>query len=286
VLTALSSALMPLPRAGLLRQLFIPFPAQSTRVIFLALLVQNSIHLAIFVGVGLAVAHKLGMGAPLLEALFRHEPIRGHVRAAIIPIALTVAVLLAASMLARASLFRPKRAQDSAAIDEWANSPAAAEVFAEIQKLGLGASKPITRPALEILNLAGAVGGELKGRLFEVSVIILLLVQICGGYKTITDRPMVWFAVLIVALVHTAENVLIVRMNTVLILNIFRNYGLPHELTPIWLASAQTGLRVIPSAFALGLLYVYCGIEASIVASYLAAVISPLLTTFWLTHFT
>jgi hypothetical protein len=285
-ITALSIMLTSLPPAGLARQLFIPIHTDSTPIIFIALIVQKSIQLGIFVGVGLTVARKIGLGAPLLEAWFRHEPIRPLLRSAVLPIALTIAVLVAASALARASLFRPKRTQDSAAASEFANSQTGATAFEELQKLGLVSSKPITKFSLEVLNLAGAIGGELEGRLFEVSVIILLLIQILGSRKTIADRPIVWIAVLMVAVFRTMENELIVRQNTILVLNIFRDFGLPRELPSIWSGSAQTGLRVIPSAVALGLLYTYCGIEASIAASFCASVIFPLFTGFWLTHFT
>jgi hypothetical protein len=221
-----------------------------------------------------------------LEALFHREPIRPLLRSAMLPIALTIVVLVAASALARASLFRPKRTQDSVAASEFANSQAGATAFEGIQKLGLVVSKPITKVSVEVLNLAGAVGRELEGRLFEVSVVILFLIQIFGGRKTIADRPLVWVAVLIVAVFRTAENELIVRQNTMLVLNIFRDFGLPRELPSIWSGSVQTGLRIIPSAVALGLLYIYCGIEASIVASFCGSIISSLLTMFWLTHFT
>jgi hypothetical protein len=285
-ISALSIALSPFPPAGLARQLFIPVHTDSTAIIFLALTAQTSIQLGVFVGVGLTIARKIGLGAPLLEAWFRHEPIRPLLRSAILPTELTIAVLVAASAFARASLFRPKRAQDSAAASEFANSQTGAKAFEEIQKLGLTSNKPITKVSLEVFRLAGAVEGELKGRLFQVSVVILFLIQIFGGRKTIADRPIVWVAVLIVAVFRTAENELILRQNTILVLNIFRDFGLPRELPSIWSGSVQTGLRVIPSAVALGLLYIYCGIEASIVASFCASVISPLLTMFWLTHFT
>jgi hypothetical protein len=284
-ITALSMTLAPLPPAGLARQLFIPLHTNSTAIVFTGLLVQKSIQLAIVVGVGLVVAHKIGLGAPLLEAWLRKEPIRPLLRSAILPIALTIVVLVAASALARASLFRSKRTQDSAAVSEFANSQAAGKAFEEMEKLGLMSSKPISKAAVGVFNLAGAIGGELQGRLFEVSVIILLLIQISEGRKTIADRRIVWIAVLIVAVFRTAENELIVRQNTILVLNIFRDFGLPRELPPILSTSAQTGLRVIPSAVALGLLYISCGIEASIVASFCASIISPLFTAFWLAHF-
>jgi hypothetical protein len=280
-----SLALVHLPSAGLARQLFIPLHTNSATVIFVALVVQKSIQLAIFVAVGLMAAHRCGLGAPLLEAWLKHEPIQPHFRAAIIPVALTVAVLLAVSALARAPLFHPKLTQDSSAVDEWANSPAAAGAFAQMEKLGLTGSGPISRFSLGISQFASAVGGEIEGRLFEVSVILLLLLQVGRGDKNVADLPLILIAVLIVALVRTAESVVTVRERTALVFNILGVYGLPRQLEPIWLSSAQTGLRVIPSATALGLLYVYHGIECSIAANFCVAVISPLLTMFLLTHF-
>jgi hypothetical protein len=240
--------------------------------------------MAVCVGVGLIVAHKLGLGAPILEAWLRREPVRPRLLAALLPIAFAVVVIVGASMVSRASLFAPKRTQSSADALALANSPQMNEAFEALNRLGLGSSGSFSWIAAEVMKLEGAVTGELQGRLFEVSVLVLLL-QICGRRKLYGRNHLFWIAVLIVAVFRTAENIVLVHQNTVLVMGVVRDFGLPYAIPSIWSGALRTSMRVVPAGLALGLLYVYAGIEASILASFCAAVISPLLTMFWLTHF-
>jgi hypothetical protein len=284
-LAVLSFSISSLPWGLVRRELWFPFPFQSYGLIATVLVVQSGVKLAIFVGGGLVVARKLGLGAPVLDAWFRLEPVRPRLRAALIPIVITVLVILGSSALARASWLRPKRAPDPAIASEQLSSPEAAQAFDEIEKLGLVGTKPLTWISAAVLHLYGSIEGELDARLFETSVLIFLLVQISGARQTIKKWQMVWVAVLVVALFRAVENVAVLHQNSMFVLNIFRKYGVIYDTAPIWLTAVRTGLRVVPSATALGLLYVYYGIEASIVANFCAALASPLLNMFWLAHF-
>lgn len=283
-LSALSAALVPLGPALISRLLFIPFQAKSTFLLLLALIIQNSLQLAVCVGVGLVVAHKLGLGAPILEAWLRREPIGPRLLPILLPTAIAVVVIVGASAISRAPLFSLKRTQTSADALALANSPQMDEAFEPLNKLGLGSSGQLSWFAAEVMQLEGAVNGELQRRLFEVSVLVLLL-QICGSRKLIGRNHHFWIAVLIVAVFQTVENVVLVHRNTVLVMNVFRDFGLPYAIPSIWSGAPRTTVRLVPAGIVLGLLYIYVGIEASILTSFCAAVISPLLTMFWLAHF-
>jgi hypothetical protein len=283
-LSALSAALVHLGPANISRLLFIPFHAKSTFPLLFALIIQNSLQLAVCVGVGLVVAHKLGLGAPILEAWLRREPIGTRLFRILLPTALAVVVIVGASAISRAPLFSPKRTQNSADALALANSPQMDGAFEALKRLGLGSSGRISWFAVEVMQLEGAVTGGLQGRLFEISVLVLLL-QICGSRKLIGGNHLFWIAVLIVAVFRTVESVALVHQNTVVVMNVFRDFGLPYDIQPIWSVALRTSVRLVPSGLVLGILYVYVGIEASILASFCAPVISNLLTMFWLDHF-
>jgi hypothetical protein len=281
----LQVALIRMPSSVIARQLLIPIPTKSSFLVLVATVIQDCIWLAIVIGVGLIVAHKIGLGAPLLEAWLKREPVRQRSRGSLIPIGITIIVLVGASALAGASWFRPKRAQNAAITDGLLKSPEAEKALNELEQLGLGGGAPLTQLSEGILNLNQALESELNGRLFEVSVVILLLVQVSPRESSSKSWQIIGIAVLLVGAFHAVENVITAHQNTLLIANVFHKYGLPHDIPPMGPAFARTGMRVIPSAAALGLLYVYCGVEASFVANFCATVLSRLLTIFWLTHF-
>lgn len=278
-------ALTRTPSSVIARQLLIPIPTKSLFLLLVATTIQSCLSLAIVIGVGLIVAHKIELGAPILEAWLRREPVRRRLRGSLVPIGITIIVLVGVSALAGASWFRPNRAQSMAAAEEFLKSPNAENAWNELQQLGLAGGAPLTPLSVVILNLNGAIVGELNGRLFEVSVVILLLMQFLPSESRSKTWRIVWVAVLLVGIFHTVENVMMAHQNTVLIANIFHKYGLPLDVPPLGQAFVRTGVGVVPSAAALGLLYVYCGIEASFVASFCATVLSHQLTMFWLTHF-
>jgi len=282
---ALALPLMHLPPAGLARQLFLPFHSESTWLMLIAVIMQDSIQLAISIGVGLVAAHRLGLGAPVLEAWLRGEPVGPYVRAPIVPILLTGVVLVVCSTLANSSALHPNRTQDRAAANEMLYSPARAKVVEQIDKLGLAGTKSIAPVSLMIYYPANAMSGEPTTQLFEVSVIALLLVQLFGSSNPVVDRKFFWAAILIVALIHTAHYLFMQHESTLLYSGLFKDLGLPFRADPFRVIAARASVSIIPMGVALGLLYVRYGVEASILASISTAVTSHFFTTFWFTHF-
>lgn len=116
-------------------------------------------------------------------------------------------------------------------------------------------------------------------------MIALLLVQIFRNSKTILNNGILRGAILLVALIATVEAVLVERGNTLIVMNIFQSSGLPERFVPIWLETLRASLRIFPTAIALGLIYVYYGIESSIVANICSAAASHFFLLFWMTHF-
>jgi hypothetical protein len=272
-------------KAMLARQLWIPLHTQSMALIVLAAVVQAFVGLAIVTGVGLVAARQIGLGAPVLEAWFRHQPIRPLVKAPLLPILLTMLLYSGCTLLANSSWLHPNRKQDATFATQLANSPMADKANKELEQLGLVGTKRLTFASLIISDLAGEVGGEIDRRLFEVSVIALLLVQIFRNLKTIPSKRLLWAAILIVALISTLEAVAVERGNTLSVISILQSSGIPDRVIPIWLATLRSGLRIFPTSIAIGLIYVNYGIESSIVANISSALAANFFLLFWMTHF-
>lgn len=281
---ALSLLLAHFPPAGLERLLLIPFHSQTTRALLVALIIQNSIHLAIAVGVGLVAAHHVGLGAPVLEAGLRGEPVSPYLRTPVRSILLTVLLIVACTLLSNSSMLRPNRQKDTIAANEIANSPASAKLNEQLDKLGLVSTTPYTVTSLALSYLSGAIGGELDARLFELSVIILLFVQMFGKPKIIANRRFFWAAILIVALIHTTYNLWARHENTLMIADVFRGLGLQLRVDPYWLLATRASIPIFPPSLAFGWLYSRYGIESAIVASFAGAIISHWFIELWLLH--
>jgi hypothetical protein len=284
-LETLAIRLSAMSPAGLARELVIPLHIQSAAFIELLLLAQNAIHLAIAVGVGLVAAHKAGMGAPILEGWFRRQPIGALMRASILPIVLTVVIYVACATFANSSLFRPTQKLNVEAVSRLANSPEADKAFEEMQRLGLAGTGRVSELSITVSDLANATAGEINRRLLEVSVFVLLFVQIFGYRKTPVDFRLLWIAALIVALFATVESVWIARENTLLVDRIFHGVGLPLQIGSIWWVAVRRAAQMIPTGIALGLLYGCYGIESAIIASFCGAGASHLFVVYWLIHF-
>ena len=282
---ALSDFLSHFPAAALERLLWIPIHSQSARALLIALIAEHSIHLAIAVGTGLIVAHRLGLGAPLLEAWLRGEALSPYSHAPVRPILLIVVLILACSMLSNSSMLHPNRKQDTLAATAVASSPARAKLYEEIDKLGLTATTPYTQTSLAVSYIAGAIGGELDSRLFQLSVILLLLIQIFGDPKTTADRKFLWAAILIAALINTAYNLWARHQDTLLMSELFKTFGLPFRVDPYWLSATRASIPIFPPGLALGWLYSRYGIEAAILASFCGALTVHWFIVFWLMHF-
>jgi hypothetical protein len=283
-LTAISIFFVSLPPAGLARNLFIPLHTHSASLIIITLILQSSFQIGIEVGIGLLAANQVGLGAPILEAWLQDRPIRPHLRAPLIPIVFIVLLFMACTTFSNSSFFHPNRRQATAMANQMMDSPATSKMLQEMDKLGLVGSKPVTNLSMAISDLENAVGGGFN-RLFEVSVISLLFMQVFGKPEEDKRWRYLLPAVLLIAVCRVAENVLLERENALLYLHIFENFGLPHLVDPTWLIVARTSMRLFPTALALGLLYVRYGLESSILASVLAAVSSHYFVVFCLTHF-
>lgn len=272
-ISALSTLLLHLPPPWLQRMLWVPPHSQSTRTLLIAFVIQNSIHLAIAVGAGLFVAARIGLGAPLLEAWLRGEPVVPYLRPPLLPILITMVLVVTCTAVSNSSMLHPNRQRDTIAANEIVNSPARAQLFERLDSLGLSAAPvPYTGVSLALSYLAGAIGGEFYARLFEVSVVALLLVQIFGNTKN--GYRFLWAAILIVALMSTAFTLWARHENTLMIAEVFRGLGLPFRVDPYWLVVLRVSIPILPPALAFGYLYVRHGIESAIAASFAGSMIT------------
>jgi hypothetical protein len=283
-ISVLSASLAHSPAAWLNRQLLIPIHADSAYALLAYTLIQKSLRLAIFIGVGLVVAHQVGLGAPVVEAGLRREPGKPSLSAPVIPIILTAILVLACTVLSNSPMLHPNRKLDSEAANKIMNSPLAPVLLQRLDGLGIS-PRPLTTGTLVISYLDGAIGGELRNRLFAVSVVILILAQIFGSYEKVSSRQFYWAAVIMVGLAQTAHVLWTQHENSLMVSGVFESLGLAVRVDSFWLRALRTSLLALPPAIAFGGLFVAYGIESAILASFCA----PLFTHYFLylavTHF-
>jgi hypothetical protein len=285
IIGGVSSWLIHFPPVELQRELLIPFHPRSTAALLIALFVQGSIHLAIVIGIGLLAAHRLGLGARILEAWLRRESVRPYLSVALIPIVLTILLIVGCTIVSNSSMLHPNRKQATIAATEIVNSPVSARLNEEIEKLGFGAIKPYTHISLPLSYLDGAISGGLVRRLFQVSVIALLFAQIFSKSQIRPDRKFLWAAILIVAVVHTAFDLWMRHENTTMISAVYKTFGFQLTVDPYWLVMVRTSIPILPPSVAFGWLYSRYGIESAIVASFCGALMASWFLDFVLIHF-
>ncbi len=231
--------------------------------------IEIAVELAIAVSCGLLAAHRIGLGAPILEGWLRGEPIKSHVRSLLVP-SLVVAILLAVvSMLPNLSVFHPNRQLAHQEAERISESSIGTGLS---QKLGRFTGKPLTLTSLTISYLSSAVRGELIWRLFLLSGIALILAKITGMPSgTVSDR-ILFSAVLAVAAI---DAIVYLAWQAAASQMIYSSLGITRIVRdPFWSIIACDLLRTVPGAAGLGWLYVRRGIESAILSSFVASVLA------------
>jgi hypothetical protein len=233
--------------------------------------IEISVEIAIAVGFGLLAAHRVGLGAPIVEKWLRGEPIKSHVRPLLAP-SFVVAILLAViSMLPNLSVFHPNRQLAHQEAERISKSSAAAGLDEKLRRLSSG---PLTFTSLTASYLSGAITGELISRLFLLSGIALILAKITGMPSGTASNGILFSAVFAVAAIsavgHIAWTATASRM-------IFSSLGLTKVVhDPFWLVIARALLQTV-SGVGFGWLYVRRGIESAILSAFVASVFAHLL---------
>jgi hypothetical protein len=227
----------------------------------------------ITVSCGLLAAHRIGLGAPIVEKWLCGEPIRSQVRPLLVP-SLIVGILLAViSMLPNLSVFHPNRQLVHQEAERISESPDAAKLA---EKLGRFVDeRPLTLTSLTASYLDAAIRGELILRLFLLSIIALIFAKITGSPSGTATNRVLFSAMLGVAAIGAIANVAWQSATTRMIFSSLGLIKIVHD--SFWLVIARAFLRTVPGAFGFGWLYVRRGIESAILSAFVASVVAHLL---------
>jgi hypothetical protein len=239
--------------------------------------IELAVELAIVVSCGLLAAHRIGLGAPIVEKWLCGEPIKSHVRQMLVP-SVVVGILLAViSLLPNLSVFRrvfhPNRElahQEAERIIESNDKAKLAE------KLGRFVDeRPLTLTALTVSWLNTAIRVELISRLFLLSVIALFFAKITGSPSGTASNRVLFSAVLGVAALGAIADVASRSAITKMIYSSLGVINVVHDSSSLVIALAL--LRTVPGAIGFGWLYVRRGIESAILSAFVASVVAHLL---------
>ncbi len=235
--------------------------------------IEIAVGLAIAVSCGLLAAHRIGLGAPIVEKWLCGEPIKSQARALFVP-SLVVGILLAViSMLPNLSVFHPNRQLAHREAERISESPDGAKLA---EKLGRFADKrPLTLTSLTVSYLNGAIRGELISRLFLLSIIALIFAKITVSPSGTASNRVLFSAVLGVAAIGAIADVAWRSATTKMI---FSSLGMMNPVhDSFWLVVTRALLRTVPGAVGFGWLFVRRGIESAILGAFVASVVAHLL---------
>ena len=241
--------------------------------------IEIPLELTIAVWCGLVAAHRVGLGAPLLERWLSADPTKIEVRR-LLRSSIVVGTLVAiTSIMANLPALHPNRQLAHREAEKIAASARSAEVGAKIAQFG----KRVTFVSLTVSYVSDAVLRELIWRLFLLSSIVVLLGRIAGAKPGPTNTGTLISAVFLVAILGTAT---FLAWQTAATNMVYRSIRLTRTVyEPLWAAVAQALLRTVPGAIGFGFLYVRRGLESSMVSAVVAAFVAYILMLFVVVRF-
>jgi len=252
---------------------FLLLRGQSARLLLVgAEAIEIPVEFAIAVGCGLLAAHRIGLGAPIVEDWLRGMPTKSQIRSALVP-CLVVGILLAAiSMLPNLSVFHPNRKLEHQEAERISHSLAARNFD---EKLGKFAGGPLTLTSLTILSLSSAISGELTWRLFLLSGIALIVAKIRGTLTGAVSKGILFSAIFAVAGLSAVNYLAFQTATSRMVYSSLEVINTVHD--PVWLVIMRALLKTVPGAVGLGWLYVRRGIESAILCAFAASVFAHMI---------
>lgn len=242
--------------------------------------IEITVGLAIAVSCGLLAAHRVGLGAPVLEKWLRGEAVKSQLRSLLVPSLLVGVLIAAVSILPDLSVFHPNRQLALREAERISESPDSAKMA---EKLGRFVDeRPLTFTSLTVSYLDNAIQGELTSRLFLLSIIALILAKITDSPPGTAGNRVLFSAVVVVAVIGAVTNVAWQGATTKMIYSSLGLIKTVHDSS--WLVIIRALLRTIPGAVGFGWLYVRHGIESAIFSAFVASVVAHVLIVFVAVH--
>src|SRR5713226_4303599 len=235
--------------------------------------IEITVELAIAVSCGLLAAHRIGLGAPIVEKWLRGEAIKSQLRPRLVPSLLVGILVAAVSILPILSVFHPNRQLAHHEAERLSESPDGAKLAEKLGRFSDG--RPLTLTSLTVSYLNAAIRGELISRLFLLSIVALIFAKITGSPSGTASNRVLFSAVLGVAAIGAIANVAWQAATTKMIFSSLGVIKIVHD--SFWLVIARAFLRTVPGAVGFGWLYVRRGIESAILSASVASVVAHLL---------
>jgi hypothetical protein len=243
--------------------------------------IEIAVGLAIAVSCGLRAAHRVGLGAPVLEKWLRGDEIKSQLRRLFVPSFLVGVLIAVVSILPSLSAFHPNRQLARHEAERISESPDGAKLA---DKLGRFSDvRPLTSTSLTISYLNAAIQGELISRLFLLSIIALIFARITHSPTGTASNRVLFSAMLGVAAIGVIVRVAWQGAITNMILSSLGVTRAGHD--PVWLIITRASLLTVPGAIGFGWLYVRRGIEAAILSAFVASVVAHLWFELVVVHF-
>jgi hypothetical protein len=174
------------------------------------------------------------------------------------------------------AIFNPRRAQISAEVKAFAQSPAS-DKWADVATQSMGRGR-FTIFSEIVLFANGAINVEIYDRLFLISIVALLLFQVCNRGGIMRGDTGLWFAILAVTIVNAVFVIIMQWNSTQNGLNLHPGFFFTHD--PFWLVAVRRLLPVVSSNIGFGWVYVRYGIESSMLANFATLIAASLLFRF------
>jgi len=271
IIGAIFAALVRIPTTPIAMLLLVRNHSQKPLLLGTEAL-EITVGLAIAVSCGMFAAHRVGLGAPILEKWLCGEKIKSQLRPLLVPSFLVGILIAVISMLPNFSVFHPNRQlshQEAVTISE---SPDGAKLA---EKLGRFSDvRPLTSTSLTVLYLNAAIRGELISRLFLLSIIALIFAKITRSPTGTASNRVLFSAVISIAAIGAITHAVWQTAITKIISSSLGAITVVHD--PFWAVIARALLQTVPGAVGFGWLYIRHGIESAILSAFVASVVAHL----------
>ena len=272
IIGAIFAAMVRIPTTPLAMLLLLRNHSQKSLLLGMEA-IEITVGLAIAVSCGLLAAHRVGLGAPILETWLRGEAIKSQLRPLVVPSLLMGVLIAAVSILPNLSVFHPNRQLAHQEAERISESTDGAKLAEKVRRFI--DDRPLTLTSLTVSYLNAAIRGELISRLFLLSIIALIFAKITGSPSGTASNRVLFSAVLGVAAIGAIAYVAWQGATTKMIFSSLGMIKTVHD--SFWLAITRAFLRTVPGAVAFGWLYVRRGIESAILSAFVASVVAHVL---------
>lgn len=257
----------------------------TTSFVFWA--VRESVELALAVGVGLFVAHRVGLGAPILQGWLKNTPARIHWRTFwMLPLIAGVFVGALWNMPELGAL-NPNRDAITRQVNQFVASPAGKAALREANSELQAADVPtlrVRRIQFVLSWASDALDRELLWDLGCLSLIAFLLVKLASRKSANPGMAVLLTALLATTAIYASYHLYfsVEHWSHPAALDL----SIPNLIRePLWSVVARSLIQTVPAGIVFGWLYIRRGLESALFANFVASLAAHLLLVYVFVQF-